>query len=67
MVDVGMHEDREPNLRDMFAAQALGGMGTWCPGQSANLSLPEGLAARASWAYAQADAMMVERKRNAGR
>ena len=50
-------------IRDNFACMALIGMGTWTPGHSVNLLTPEGLAARASWAYAQADAMIAERSK----
>lgn len=55
---VRAHIPAEPNLRDMFAAQALGpiisNIGTFHP------------KAAASQAYAFADAMMAERKKNAG-
>jgi len=52
-------------LRDYFAAQALIGVGSWCP--SVNLSEqwpPDGEVQRrrAIWAYGQADAMLEARK-----
>lgn len=50
-------------LRDMFAGQALLSIGTWMPsGNSADLTKPENLKARAEWAFAQADAMIAARK-----
>ena len=51
-------------LRDLFAGQALVGVGTWMPAShlSGNLTLPTNLKLRAEWAYAQADAMLAARK-----
>ncbi len=58
----------EATLRDAFASHALTGIGTWMPsygpvGREWDLSSKEALAARAEWAYAQADAMMAARNK----
>lgn len=64
----GGSNDREPwnagmTLRDYLAGQALVGIGTWMPnGTSLSLTTLDNLRARAEWAYAQADAMIVARK-----
>lgn len=56
-------------LRDMFAAQALLGLGTWIPLESKapyyhqpDLKSDEAITARAVWAYRQADAMLRARE-----
>jgi len=46
-------------LRDLFAAAALTGMGTWSIGGT--ICSPTSLSERAAWAYQQADAMLRER------
>lgn len=51
-------DEREPNLRDMFAAQALTSL--------ASVMDIRRVDAVAVQAYAIADAMMAERKKNAG-
>lgn len=52
-------------LRDYFAAQALVALGTWTPSYQAaiggTINPAEVHAARAKWAYAQADAMLQAR------
>ena len=54
------------SARDLFAMEALTGMGTWSPndrdGISHGLNTTAGLEVRAAWAYAQADAMLKARK-----
>lgn len=52
-------DDLPPNVRDMFAAYALPAIATMMDIRQT--------AAAASLAYALADAMMAERKKNAGR
>lgn len=48
--------------RDFFAAHALVGIGNWTPGTSTALHDVDAIRrARAEWAYAQADAMLVSR------
>lgn len=63
---------QDAQMRDAFAAHALTGMGTWMPSHIASgepnglipsLCNPDMLAARAEWAYAQADAMMAQRNK----
>lgn len=50
-------------LRDYFAAQALAGVGTWCPGLGTEWPNEEEICRRkAAWAYRQADAMLEARK-----
>ena len=53
------------SLRDYFAAQALVAMGTWCPQMSDGGPVLHASvhAARAAYAYAQADAMLAERSK----
>lgn len=46
-------------LRDLFAAAALTGIGTWSAGSS--IISPAAQRERAQWAYEQADAMLRER------
>lgn len=46
-------------LRDLFAAAALTGMGTWAAGMV--IGSPTSFEARAKWACQQADAMLRER------
>ncbi len=48
-------------LRDLFAAAALAGMGTWMPAGCTSLSHERDRDERAYWAYQQADAMLRER------
>jgi hypothetical protein len=48
-------------LRDLFAAAALAGMGTWMPAGFSNLNHDRARDERAYWAYQQADAMLRER------
>jgi hypothetical protein len=49
-------------LRDWLAGQALVAMGTWMPGPNMfDLGAPVACAARAVWAYQQADAMLKAR------
>lgn len=54
------------SLRDVFAGQALIGMGDWCPSEMGDgvyaLTHAETQRRRAVWAYAQADAMLAARK-----
>ena len=54
-------------LRDWFAGQALAGMGTWAPGFGRDgrppITSDNIRAAKARWAYYQADAMLEERNR----
>ena len=47
-------------LRDLFAAAALTGLGTWQP-DFIPLTSSKALEGRAKWAYQQADAMLRER------
>jgi len=62
----GIREGAEGmTLRDYIATHILAGVGTWTPllptGGSVALNNSLGLKARASWAYAQADAMLAAR------
>lgn len=58
----GWSLDRGMTLRDHFAAQALAGMGMWCPDpESMSDDNAVRLKGRARWAYQQADAMLLER------
>lgn len=54
MSDGGLH------LRDLFAAAALTGLGTWQPDFIPLIS-SKALESRAKWAYQRADAMLRER------
>lgn len=49
-------------IRDYFAGQALAGMGTWVPTTDAGYMPDDVIAAKADWAYAQADAMLAARE-----
>lgn len=51
----------EPVLRDLFAAAALVGMGTWTPSRR-DLTDGDAMVERAEWAYQQADMMLIARK-----
>lgn len=53
------------SLRDYFAGKALMSFGTWMPMGFSNLNGDDALAARASLAYRQADAMIAARKAGA--
>ena len=53
------YNQRGMSLRDYFAGQALVAMGTWIPIHTNEWSDEQ---ARAIFAYAQADAMLVERE-----
>ena len=59
----GWSLDRGVTMRDWMAAQALIGMGMWCPDTHETVLAPTDAArqeARAKWAYAQADAMLAQ-------
>jgi len=53
------------SIRDYFAGQTLVAMGTWCPQMSDGGPVLHASvhAARAAYAYAQADAMLAERSK----
>jgi len=57
-------------VRDYFAGQALVALGTWTPSYQATIggvvNPAEVHAARAQWAYAQADAMLQARSLGEG-
>lgn len=49
------------SLRDHLTGQALAGMGTWCPIDCEQHDFDRIRAAKARWAYGQADAMLAAR------
>lgn len=54
---------KDMSLRDYFATQALVGMGTWHPPTGGWSGSRESVCkVKASWAYAQADAMLAARE-----
>lgn len=56
---------RGMSLRDYFAGKALAGAGAWTPLHGGdNLATKRAMAARAQWAYEQADAMLAEREKD---